>query len=421
MPPPRHVPIPTVSVATAPVCAEVHAAEEPLPRRREASPTRPLTDRRHPIHPLSTAATEDGVFPQKRGSRDRAAIAVVANPYGDAMPDDMLTALAARQGNVLSRANLLACGISDHVTLARVNAGYWQRVHRGVVAMFPGELSLDQRAWAAVLYAQAQLRDGEWALIADDSAARFYGLRTKDPETIDILVPHRAKIAPTPGVRIRRTRRRYAKVGSPGWTELEETILDLVERADSAEDVIDLLIAAFRQRVSPSRLMNRADRRKRLRNRALLLECISRTPDGVESHLEFRHHRDVERDHGLPVSTRQGWQRLRGYWIRADCRYAEFGLRVELDGELAHPGRATHADVLRDNDVLLLSQEITLRFRWSHVVKDPCLVAAQTAVGLRLGGWTGSPKPCSASCGVLGHVEALEIGSAQARRRDSGM
>ncbi len=319
-----------------------------------------------------------------------------------------LAALAERQLHIVSRADLAACGVTDQMTLHRVRAGYWQRVHPGVVAMFPGELSREQREWAAVLYVKPQLREGEWALIGGAAAARHHGLVREDPTVIDVLVPHRVKLVAPAGVRVRRTRRRYSKVGSPGWTEIEETVLDMVEAATSDKAVVDLLIAAIQQRVTPAALLGRADRRKRFRNRRLFLECVAWTPDGVESHLELRYHRDVERAHGLPVSSRQEWQRIRRHWIRSDCRYARYGLRVELDGELAHPGRATHADVLRDNDALLITKEMTLRFRWSHVVEDPCLAAAQTAFGLRLGGWTGVPTPCSESCRIGQHMLALE-------------
>src|SRR5660397_296717 len=68
-------------------------------------------------------------------------------------------------------------------------------------------------------------------------------------------------------------------------------------------------------------------------------------------------------------------ERVRGYWIRSDCWYEGYGLRVELDGELAHPGRATHRDVLRDNDVLLMTGDLTLRYRWWHTLAGACVSA----------------------------------------------
>lgn len=365
---------------------------------------------------MSTVGRPQRVVHRRAGEGTGAGGGAVVGPYGDGMEEiSGLAALAERQLHVVSRADLAACGVTDQMTRHRVRAGYWQRVHPGVVAMFPGELSREQREWAAVLYVRPQLREGEWVLIGGAAAARHHGLVREDPTVIDVFVPHRVKLTAPVGVRVRRTRRRCAKVGSPGWTGIEETVLDMVEAATSDGAVLDLLIAAIQNRVSPGALLNRADRRKRFRNRPLFLECLARTPDGVESHLELRYHRDVERAHGLPVSSRQQWQRVRGHWIRADCRYARYGLRVELDGELAHPGRATHADVLRDNDALLISREMTLRFRWSHVVEDPCLTAAQTAFGLRLGGWTGMATPCSDGCLVREHVRELENG----RRRAS--
>lgn len=234
---------------------------------------------------------------------------------------------------------------------------------------------------------------------------------TEDPEKIDLLVPHRAKVVAPSGVRVRRTRRRYAKVGSPGLTEIEETVLDLVEAAKSEKEVVDLLIAAVQKRLSLSALLNRSDLRKRMRNRGLFLECVARTPDGVESRLELRYHRDVERAHGLPVSERQGWERVRRHWIRADCRYAGFGLRVELDGELAHPGRATHGDVLRDNYVVLISKEMTLRFRWSHVTDDPCLTPLVVVSPTR----AGTSHPGAATPGARLSAPTGSRGAAGAR------
>lgn len=76
----------------------------------------------------------------------------------------------------------------------------------------------------------------------------------------------------------------------------------------------------------------------------------------------------------------------------------DFGVRVELDGELAHPGRATDDDLLRDNDVLLSRDEITLRYRWPHVHDTACGVAGQVAAGLRTGGWSRIARRCSPTC-----------------------
>ena len=79
---------------------------------------------------------------------------------------------------------------------------------------------------------------------------------------------------------------------------------------------------------------------------------------------------------------------------------ASLRCRAELDGELAHPGRATADDLIRDNDVRLALDEITLRYRWPHVWDTPCLVAGQVAAALRKRGWQKDLMPCSPGCVV---------------------
>ncbi len=94
-------------------------------------------------------------------------------------------------------------------------------------------------------------------------------------------------------------------------------------------------------------------------------------------------------------------------WLRADCRYEGLRVRVELDGQLAHPGGRTDADTLRDNIVVISTDEITLRFRWRHVAVTPCAVAEQVVLALRSRGWTGTPRPCGRTCPLHRFVTAV--------------
>lgn len=201
-------------------------------------------------------------------------------------------------------------------------------------------------------------------------------------------------------------------VGFPARTSLEQTVVDLVDAAASETQVLDILIKAIQLRMKPGRLLAEVERRNRLRHRGFVLRVLEVTDEGVESHLELEYRKRVEHAHGLPRSVRQKWERIRGRWIRSDSWYAEYGVRVELDGELAHPGRATDDDVLRDNDVLLVCEEITLRYRWPHVHNTSCLVAGQVASGLRAGGWTGTVKRCSPGCRAPGTAAALASAAA---------
>ncbi|NCD18916.1 MAG: hypothetical protein EOL89_02865 [Actinobacteria bacterium] len=54
---------------------------------------------------------------------------------------DRLTALAATHNGLLTMGEILACGVSRSWVSRRVEDKLWQRVHRGVYATFPQELT----------------------------------------------------------------------------------------------------------------------------------------------------------------------------------------------------------------------------------------------------------------------------------------
>ncbi len=65
--------------------------------------------------------------------------------------DERIAAVAETQGGVVSRAQLLAIGVSRDAVGRRVRAGKLHRVHAGVYAVGHGVLGQSGREWAAVL------------------------------------------------------------------------------------------------------------------------------------------------------------------------------------------------------------------------------------------------------------------------------
>ena len=158
-----------------------------------------------------------------------------------------------------------------------------------------------------------------------------------------------------------------------------ETVLDLLGEAADEDAAVGLVTSAVRAGVSARRILSWAEDRAVLAHRGLLRELLDDPTLGIESPLEHRYVRDVERAHGLPRTTGQVRQRVEGAWIRADRVHEGNGVRIELDGRLAHPGGATDRDVWRDNAVLIEHHDLTLRYRWNHVAGRPCAVARQVA------------------------------------------
>jgi hypothetical protein len=88
-----------------------------------------------------------------------------------------------------------------------------------------------------------------------------------------------------------------------------------------------------------------------------------------------------------------------GRAVYRDVYYEEYKLAAELDGRLAHPDQERWRDTHRDNQAGAQGI-LTTRYGWRDVYGHPCETALLQARILRERGWTGTPRPCSASCPV---------------------
>jgi hypothetical protein len=300
--------------------------------------------------------------------------------------------LALRQDAVATTRQLVSWGFSNDRVERRVAAGEWQRLFRGVVALQSGPLSWRQRARGALLYV------GRDAALSHRSAAYVREVLPVPGSRIHVSVPHARTVMPQPGLVVHRRRTMPWAGGRLRAVEADEAVIELAALAAFDDELVGLLCDAVRAGVHPKQLLDRAATYQRLGHRPLLVAMLGEVADGIESPLELRYRRDVERAHGLPRPTAQKRERVGGRWIRADRVYDELRVRIELDGQLAHPFGTTDDDVWRDNAVLLATGDVTLRYRWRHVAVTPCEVAAQVAAALRARGWLGTPCRCGPGC-----------------------
>ncbi len=300
----------------------------------------------------------------------------------------------------MGRAQLIDLGASPKWVRVRASRD-WQRVHPGVFVTHTGPLTWRNRSWAALVYA------GDGAVLGHEAAAHEQGWLIRPPRTIDVWVPAARRVRDQPTVRIHRRQDllEHRVLTDPPTTRRENTVLDLAARCQGADGLVGVVTRAVRSGASPAGVLDLLAGRSSQRWRPLLRDVLAEADAGVESPLEWRYHRDVERAHGLPTTELQARAKVGGWWIRVDRRAVEHRMRIELDGELAHPGGRTDDDTWRDNEAVVGTDEITLRYRWSHVVGTPCETAAQVARGARARGWTGRPRPCGVSCPVLQAME----------------
>ncbi len=116
--------------------------------------------------------------------------------------------LVARQHGVVTRAQLLAHGLSAQAIKRRIANGRLHPVYRGVYAVGRPELSRLGRWMAAVLAC------GPGAVLSDTSAAALWEIGVETAEGIEVSVPADA-FRRRPGILVHRRTRLESSTGSP--------------------------------------------------------------------------------------------------------------------------------------------------------------------------------------------------------------
>ena len=301
-------------------------------------------------------------------------------------PSPALLALAELQAGVLSTEQVRGHDLPRRSVERLVQQGHWQRLDRSVYLVRPGEAGWTARAWAGVLLG------GDAARLGGSAAGFLHGLVAAEPTPITVMVPaHQVTRSRHPwqfrreidGLREKRS------PGSPPRTTIEDTVLDLCDESTASQAAGLVTSAVQLRRTTVRRLQQSLRHRRRARHRLLLEDLLGDVGAGVESPLEHRYLRDVERAHGLPEGVRQHTQ----HSFRRDVVYRRYGVVVELDGRLGHEGAGRFRDMWRDN-LTAIGGEVTLRYGHADVADRHCLVAQQVAIVLRQRGWADDPSRC---------------------------
>lgn len=304
---------------------------------------------------------------------------------------DQLVAVAQEQGGLVTRAQCFSAGLTAKAIEVRLRRGTWRRVHRSVYLTVPGR----DDWWTAAT--AAHLACGPDAAWSHRSAAYVWGLQSRPPREIDVLIPDGRRIATPAGVRLHRSRHLDQRCDPLVWpwrTTVADTILDLAD-AGTVDEMYALLGAGFqRHLVSEPTLLARLGERRAHRHRGLLQSALGDASAGAESALEIRYLRDVERAHRLPVGRRQAaaWS---GSGLRLrDVTYDEQRLVVELDGRLGHDQAGDRMkDGRRDRDGAVTGW-LTVRAFWPDVASTPCRLAQDIGAVLRTRGWSSMSRRC---------------------------
>jgi hypothetical protein len=264
------------------------------------------------------------------------------------LPRDCLRLLKDQDG-VITIGQAVAAGVPAKAVRARVRAGRWQVMRRGVYGAFTGRPSRSAELWAVLL------RAGPEAVLSHQSAAEVWGLLDGPSRVIHAMVPHDGnpgRCGQLPGVVIHRSRslqRARHPALMPPRTRVEETVLDLIDCARDFEEAYDWICRAIgRRRTTAARIRSALEARPRIQWRQDIELALGYAKRGALSVLEFRYVTGVERAHGLPVATRQARVRHATGNRYLDNLYADYRACVEIDGAAAHPEDEQWRDKIRD-------------------------------------------------------------------------
>ena len=274
--------------------------------------------------------------------------------------DDPLTTvarLASHQGDVVSRIQAYALGMTRAQVRAQVRARRWRRVGTQALATHTGQVSIAGLQWAAVFEAGPRAHlDGVSALIAS-------GLEHFTADRIRVSVPRGARVRHAPGCDIRQTRRwSPGDVVASGVPRSRASVAAVRAAlwARSDKQAVLVLTMAVQQRLTTAEALGeQALRVRRDKRRPLVQAVILDLLGGVRSLGELQFARECRR-RGLPEPTRQVIRKGRNGRYYLDVIWDDWRVVVEIDG--IHHTWAINVvgDALRQND-LTLTDAVVLR------------------------------------------------------------
>jgi hypothetical protein len=278
--------------------------------------------------------------------------------------------MAARSHGVVTRAQVLAAGITLAEIRHRLALGALLREHRGVYRVGHRAPSVEARYLAAVWAC------GDAAVLSGRAAAHLWGILKGAAPPPEVTAPseHRLEGVTTHRARsIERTTHRGIPI-----TTVPRTLVDL-----AAHLPLDALARACHEAgvkydTTPSQVEAVLATRPRVKGAERLRAVTSGDVQVTLSELERRFLRRLK-EAGLPLPQTN----KRAHGRRVDCRWPDHRLTVELDSYRYHRSRhAWEQDRRREREARARGDEFR-RYTYGDVVESPGLMLAELCILLR--------------------------------------
>ncbi|WP_028064895.1 DUF559 domain-containing protein [Solirubrobacter soli] len=275
--------------------------------------------------------------------------------------------IAAAQKDLITTAQLRACGLSDSAIAKRVARGVLHRRFRCVYSLGPAHLSLEAQWLAAVLGA------GPGSVLCRCSASQLHGVRSHRPPLIAVFSP---RVRTLPGVKVHRYRsldpRDVTTERGIPVTTLHRTIVDLADELTPPELANVIHEAAHLGRWVETAVRDCAARLNGRQNLEVLEQAIALYNDGSAGAKSRAELALALRAADLPAFR----QNVHVEDIEVDFHFPSLKLVLEIDG--AGHGRPStrREDKLKERILTTAGYEV---LRFPDTTPSETIVAAVSA------------------------------------------
>jgi very-short-patch-repair endonuclease len=282
----------------------------------------------------------------------------------------VLAEMAARSHGVVTRAQLLAAGVTSDEINHRLSLGALLREHRGVYRVGHRAPSVEARYLAAVWAC------GDTAVLSGRAAAYLWGILKGAAPAPEVTAHSERRVT---GVTTHRARsiERTTHRGIP-ITTVPRTLVDL-----AAHLPLDALARACHEAgvlhdTTPGQVEAVLAKRPLTKGARNLRAVLRGDMPVTLSELERRFQKRL-REAGLPLPKTN----KRAHGRRVDCRWPDHRLTVELDSYRYHHSRhAWEQDRRREREARARGDEFR-RYTYGDVVESPRLMLAELRALLR--------------------------------------
>jgi very-short-patch-repair endonuclease len=278
----------------------------------------------------------------------------------------VLDELVRQNDGVITLAQAIRCGLSEHAVIRRQRSGHWRRCG-------PGVYFVEDRPFTDA----ARIRAAVWsygvrATASGLAAAWWHGLSKYAPQFVEVTVPRSSNGRRRRGTKLRRRDLDPKDIVERKGLRVTALSLTVVEAAARRGGGAKLMDSALQRHVELPQLWRAHLRNKGRHGSPAARRLLKAASDGARSEAE-RLLVKLLRDNGIT-----GWKAnypVGGY--KVDVGFPKQKVAIETDGWAFHSSQEDfQKDRERQNKIALLGWKV-LRFTWLDLTDYPQRVMAE--------------------------------------------